>query len=153
MEIFCKRHPTVKDTTKGLLFIEGHDDLFCYTLEDAIREREGTPVEQWKIQGKTAIPGGRYRVTFEHSPKFGPETLTLNGVKGYTTIRVHAGNDDAVTEGCPLVGFGWIDDPNGDGGNIAGGTSKPALAQLKEIIRAAMERGEQVWWNAINPGR
>lgn len=151
MEIFCKRQPTVKDTTKGLLFVEGRPEMFCYTLEDAIREMPGEPVEQWKIPGKTAIPAGRYLVTFENSRKFGQETLTLNNVPGYTTIRVHAGNDDADTEGCPLVGYGWTPDTEGDGGNITGGTSKPALAALKDLIRKAMERGEQVWWNVVNP--
>ena len=151
-EIYQKRNPSVKDTTFSQLWLPGHTERFCYILEDKIREIPGVPVEQWKIPGKTAIPAGRYRVTLEKSTKFGPDTITLNNVPGYTTIRVHAGNDDDHTEGCPITGLDIDLDPNGDGGNIRGGTSKPALEKLKAVLVPLLKSGTtEVFWNVVNP--
>ena len=148
-EIYCKRRPSILKTTIGDLFVQGHADRFCYSLEDRIREIPGRPVEQWKIKGETAIPAGRYRVTLENSPRFGPDTITINAVPGYTGVRVHALNDDSETEGCPGLGFGYTPDPNGDGGNIT--NSKAAVDALKIIIREQIALGNFVYWNAINP--
>ncbi len=135
MEITLNRNRTVKDTTTGKLYVGA---VFqCYTLEDAIRET--------KIKGVTAIPKGRYRIVLEDSPRFGPDTMTLLEVPGFTHIRIHGGNDDADTDGCILVGDALVDDPAGDGGNIAGGTSQPALRRLKDRVKGAILRGEQVF--------
>ena len=76
-----------------------------FTLEDTVREITGKPVESWKVPGATAIPAGRYRVTLENSARFGAETLTLNDVPGFTSIRMHAGNTVVDTAGCPLLGM------------------------------------------------
>ena len=106
MEILVKRGPTVKDATIGELFIDG---VFqCYTLEDVVREplySPGTvPVSAWKIQDATAIPRGRYSVSITYSPHFECELPLLNGVPGYTAVRIHWGNKAADTDGCILVG-------------------------------------------------
>jgi hypothetical protein len=150
-DIYCKRRPSILKTTIGDLFVQGHEDRFCYTLEDRIREIPGRPVEQWKIKGETAIPAGRYLVTLENSPRFGPDTITINAVAGFTGVRVHAGNDDADTEGCPLLGFGYTPDPNGDGGNIT--QSRDAVAALKIVIQEQIAIGNTVYWNTINPSQ
>jgi hypothetical protein len=147
MELICRRRPTVKDTTLGELWL-GNERL-CYTLEDAVREIAGRPVSEWKVAGKTAIPAGRYRLTLEHSPRFGADTMTLNLVPGFVGVRVHAGNDDADTEGCPLLGMA-ITDKEEDGGGIVGGTSRPAVEKVKALVKQAIDCGEEVWWH-INP--
>lgn len=66
-----------------------------------------------KIFGKTAIPVGTYRIKLTYSAKFAnkpwakkygglvPEILD---VKGFSGVRIHPGNDQYDTEGCPLVG-------------------------------------------------
>ena len=128
MEINCYRRPTVKDTTFGKLFV--NDIYQMYTLEDAVREIPNAPTAKWKVPKHTAIPAGRFKVEMEDSPKFGKNTITLRKVPGFDYIRVHAGNDDADTDGCPCVGFQITTDPKGDGGNISPGTSGPALTLL-----------------------
>lgn len=141
MELLVKRRPTKIDTTFGQLSVDGKD--FCFTLEDVVREIHGQSVDKWKINSKTAIPEGRYRVTFEDSPKFGPDTLTVNDVPGFVAIRIHSGNDDADTEGCLLVGESIAED-NVDGGNIL--QSRAALARLKAVVMAAINgRSEEAW--------
>jgi hypothetical protein len=139
-----QRNPSYKATTFGNLDIDG--EWFCHTLEDQIREIPGQPVASWKIHGQTAIPAGRYRVVLEYSPKFGADTITLQGVPGYIGVRVHAGNDVDDTEGCPIVGSA-IDR---EAGRISGGKIGGILQALKARIRAALNRGE-VWMEVKNP--
>lgn len=120
------------------------DHRLCYTLEDEVREVEGSPVSEWKIKGATAIPAGRYRITLEYSQRFGPDTLTINDVPGFAYIRMHAGNTEADTDGCPLLGMEI--DPHG----IVGGTSRPAVILVKAVVKDAIDRGEEVWIDICN---
>lgn len=138
------------DSTFGKIFANG--EFVCYTLEDKVRETAQT-VAAWKIKGKTAIPSTDhpevaetpgYRLTLAHSPRFGPDTLTLSDVPGFAFIRIHAGNTDEDTEGCPLLG----EEINADG--IVGGTSRPAVLKLKAIVSEAIRAGKQVWLEVHN---
>ena len=88
------REPSTAAATMGILLIDGV--FTCWTLEDVVREV--------KIPGETAIPAGRYAVQLSLSQRFQkllPEILT---VPGFTGIRIHAGNTQADTAGCLLVG-------------------------------------------------
>lgn len=137
MKLTLERYDKQQHKTFGKLIAEdGH--RICYTLEDAVREVVGEPVGNWKIKGKTAIPAGEYRITLETSPRFGMDTLTVNAVPGFTGVRMHAGNTEADTEGCPLLGMEVT--PTG----IMGGTSRPAVALVKEIVRQAIAEGQTV---------
>lgn len=127
MEILLKREPSDMQKTFGTLYIE--DDYECETLEDVVREA--------KIHGETAIPAGHYRITLEHSPRFGPETITINAVPNFTGVRIHAGNSAADTHGCPLVG-----QDRSETGLLR---SKIALAQLKSRIKAGIEADGECW--------
>lgn len=146
MNVTVQRRPTVKQTTFGVLSIDGA--FQCYTLEDVIREQPGVPVEQWKVKKETAIPAGRYRLSLVNSPHFGPDTLTVNDVPGFQYIRIHAGNDDADTEGCLLVGTRIVEQDD-DGGNIL--NSRKALRALKSVLVPAIKKGASVWLEVINP--
>lgn len=139
MNLTLIRRPTVKQTTFGDLTVDGV--WTCYTLEDVVREQPGVPVEKWKVKGETAIPVGRYEIVAVTSPRFGPNTLTLLDVPGFTHIRIHAGNDDADTEGCLLVGRKIVEQAD-DGGNLL--ESRQALAALKRVVLPALSR-ERVW--------
>jgi hypothetical protein len=103
MKLTVIREPSQGGATIGKMFIDGV--FACFTLEDEVREVEGQPVSEWKIKGATAIPAGSYRVTLEHSARFGPDTPTINDVPGFQYIRMHAGNTAADTEGCLLLGL------------------------------------------------
>lgn len=144
MKLTLQRDDLQASRTFGRVLAEdGH--RLCYVLEDAVREVPGRPVAEWKIHGKTAIPAGEYKITLENSPRFGPNTLTVHDVPGFTGVRIHAGNTEADTEGCPLLGMEVT--PTG----IMGGTSRPAVALVKELVRQAIARGEVVLMTVANP--
>jgi hypothetical protein len=136
MKLTLQRRPSVGGATIGKLYINGV--YACATLEDEVREIEGVPVAEWKIKGATAIPSGEYRVTLEHSNRFGPDTLTINDVPGFQYIRMHAGNTAADTEGCPLLGMQATET------TLIGGTSRPAVALVKGEVQRAIRAGEKV---------
>lgn len=122
--------------TNGQLYVD--DVFFCFTLEDVVRE-DGRDVSKWKIPHETAIPRGIYKLTLEDSPKFGPETPTINNVPGYTGVRMHAGNTPEDTDGCIILGFKLSPE-----GLIVPGTTKPAVAELKAKLRASKEATIQI---------
>jgi len=134
MKLLLQRTHGNDTSTWGKLFVDS--EFFCYTLEDAVREVIGAPVEAWKVGHKTAIPsteyvGHPYSVTLEASGRFGPNTITINDVPGFKYIRVHPGNTSDDTEGCLLLGTAI------DAHGIVGGTSRPAVDKLKSTIVAA----------------
>lgn len=148
MNLTLQRTHTIGPRTFGKLFAD--ERYLCHTLEDEIREQAGQPVADWKIKGATAIPstgfvGTPYLVTLERSPRFGPDTLTVNDVPGFLGVRMHAGNTEADTEGCPLLGMAIND------GGIVGGTSRPAVDLVRSVVRLATQQGESVWLDVVNP--
>jgi hypothetical protein len=136
MKLTLHRRKSIGGATIGKLHIDG---VFASaTLEDEVREINGVSVAQWKIKGATAIPQGTYRVTLESSPRFGPDTPTLHDVPGFMYIRMHAGNVSADTEGCILLGMQATD------ASLVGGTSRPAVALIKQALRRATASGEPI---------
>jgi len=131
VELTLQRLPSSDGRTHGDLLVDG--EHLCVTLEDAVRDV--------KIHGRTAIPAGRYHITMEHSPRFGPNTLTVNNVPNFTGVRIHAGNTEADTEGCPLVGMVRMADGIG--------RSREALALLKERVADGLAEGDV--WLEIRP--
>jgi len=134
MRLTLQRTHSNGPATFGKLFADGV--FLCYVLEDEVREVIGRPVSEWKIKAETAIPstafvGYEYRVTLEHSPRFGPDTLTVQNVPGFVGVRMHAGNDAGDTEGCPLLGMAINE------AGIVGGTSRPAVQAVKDLVRKA----------------
>lgn len=80
--------------TEGKLYIDGV--YFCDTIEDEERTV--------KIQDKTAIPKGHYKVIINQSTRFKKLMPLLLNVPNYTGVRIHSGNTSEDTEGCILVG-------------------------------------------------
>jgi len=136
MRLTLQRTHAEGPRTFGKLYADGV--YLCFTLEDEVRDVPGQSVETWKVKGQTAIPSGEYRVTLENSPRFGPETLTVNDVPGFSGVRMHAGNTERDTEGCPLLGMAITNT------GIAGGTSRAAVALVKETVRQAIDGGNRV---------
>lgn len=120
--------------------LEGGDFL-CDVLEDVVREVPGESVESWKVFGVTAIPSGTYRITFETSNRFGPNTLTVNDVDGFSGVRCHAGNYAKDTEGCLL--FGERDS------DCTVTHSRVTLEKMKNRIKDAMGMGEEIWLEIV----
>ena len=132
MKIELIRDDETLYSTYGKLFVDGK--YFAETLEDADRylENEGNQ----KIPGSTAIPRGEYRVILSMSARFGrimPEVLDVPGFKG---IRIHGGNTEADTEGCPLIGAAR----NSKGISNCAGVNE----RLHNAIEAAINAGDEV---------
>lgn len=94
MHITLNRAPSGDKATIGGLYIDG--DFECNTLEDVVRDV--------KIPGATAIPSGTYQLVIDHSDRFGCDMPHILNVPNFGGIRIHAGNTDADTEGCILLG-------------------------------------------------
>ena len=134
MHLTMFREPSVGGATLSKLF---HGlEFVCDILEDEVRELPGVPVSEWKIHGVTAIPHSTYKIILERSQRFGADTITLLDVPGYKDIRGHAGNTSADSEGCLLFGT------RNSACTVA--HSRDALAYVKHMVQAALQRGEHV---------
>lgn len=134
MRLTVERDRYNKKQTMGRLSVDGK--FVCYTLEDPVRERPNTPVDQWKVHGDTAIPVGVYRVVVSLSSRFQKFLPELLNVPGYRGVRMHSGNTEADTEGCILLGdvrfLTYI------------GSSRTAVARVQGMIEAALSKGDAV---------
>ena len=139
---WCKKGYTISRVfLDGKRFGDGK--RYCNSLEDEDRGlTSDMSVDEIlavknKHKGQTAIPRGRYKVTITYSPRFKKDMPLLNAVKGFTGIRIHSGNTAKDSEGCLLVG------ENTQAGMIT--NSRYWTLMIKGIIKAAIERGEDVY--------
>ena len=127
-----KMHLTLKRFEFGSTYTIGRlykdEELICYVLEDKVREVDGQPVSQWKVQNETAIPKGTYRVVLDYSNRFKRELPHILNVPGYEGVRIHTGNSSKDTEGCLIVGMSW------DKGDWVG-SSKAAYTKLLPYLQ------------------
>lgn len=135
MKLQLNRAPSKNGATIGVLLIDG--EQICYTLEDEVREVPGLPVLEWKIPGETAIPRGEYRVRITHSPRFDRRLPLLEGVPGYTGVRIHPGNTAKDTDGCILVGT--------TAGDAFVGHSRDAFSHVFDMLERAEDEGQEIW--------
>lgn len=106
MQVTIWRKYRQQGFTISRLYIDG---IFrMHVLEDEDRGlMQGMSVGEImtkKIAGKTAIPVGSYKIVRQYSPRFKKVLPTIPNVKGYSGVRMHAGNSSKDTEGCPLFG-------------------------------------------------
>lgn len=118
--------------TFGKMFIDGK--YFGETLEDTDREIEKGGV---KVYGESAIPRGRYLVITSVSRRFGKEMPEVINVPGFEGIRIHGGNTEHDTLGCPLLG--QVRTATG----VA--NCKGINDRFLMILKAAAQRSENVW--------
>lgn len=152
MNILCLRDETRGDATASYVMVDGVFE--CYALEDVVRKIDGQRVTSenvagraladWKVRTLTAIPEGRYRLTIEQSPRFQKPMMSLHGVPGFSGIRIHGGLRPEHSEGCPLLGDEQYETAAGP--RIRAGATIPAVQRLFAKVKAALERGEEVWW-------
>jgi len=126
MHLRVIREPSTAAATLGILLIDGV--FACWTLEDVVRDV--------KIPGETAIPAGRYDVRLSLSQRFQKVLPEVLAVPGFTGIRIHAGNTQADTHGCVLVGRVRAYDRVEE--------SKLALMNVMEHLRRATTAGDPI---------
>jgi len=133
MEIKVLRDKFTLESTTSIVEIDGTFE--CFFLEDMDRgltsDMSEAEITAIKIAGSTAIPTGRYEIVVNHSMRFKRLMPLIVGVKGFTAIRIHAGNNSADTDGCPLTGKTRITD------NV--GLSQKAFNELYPKIKSALD--------------
>lgn len=124
---------TTKSTTS---VIKVNETYFGFCLEDVARP-DGV-----KIPGETCIQPGTYNVTITESERFKRLMPLLNDVPMFKGVRVHWGNSDKDTEGCPIVGYERLPD------RVY--MSVKAFTDLFYLIQKALDAGEEVTWEITN---
>lgn len=143
MVLVLDREYLGKEFTEGSISINGEHE--CFTVEDTDRKLEDLGCVG-KVQDKTCIPRGRYKVTISKSERFSKlrgvptyliEVLNVPCFKG---IRIHSGNSAKDTEGCIIVGRtnksdtdNWVSE------------SKVAYEALHRKVKQALSAGEEVF--------
>ncbi|HEV2118464.1 MAG TPA: DUF5675 family protein [Terriglobales bacterium] len=128
IDLEIRRETYTGKSTIGRLFVNG--EFECYTLEDRAR------AAGIKIPGATCIPAGTYAVAINYSNRFQKLMPQLLQVPGFEGIRIHAGNTEADTEGCILVGQTRAQDFVGNG--------RAAFRKLFARLQAAKPAGAEV---------
>jgi hypothetical protein len=95
MKLKVTRIGEYQDATFGVLTANGRP--VCVTLEDKWRNNE---------RMVSCIPSGHYKLVKHQSLKFG-ECYKVQDVPGRSDILIHAGNSDADTHGCILLGTSY----------------------------------------------
>lgn len=131
MKIATQIFETGADYTISRLYVDGV--YCCYIMEDVIREGD-------KVYGKTAIPRGVYNVVVTMSNRFKRLLPLIEGVEGFSGVRIHTGNTSQDTEGCLLPGLrlGSVD------GKRAALDSRQAFSLLFSSIQRAIKENEKI---------
>lgn len=138
MKLLLKRIAKRSTYTIGKLYIDG--EYFCDTLEDRDRglssEMSADEIKRIKVYGQTAIPTGTYNIEWYFWQKYKKHVPHICGVKGFSGILIHSGNDADDTTGCILVGR------NTQVGKVL--RSRETFAALSPIIKQALDDSEEV---------
>lgn len=151
MELTLNRRYNGATYTIGSLLIDGV--YYCDTLEDKNRNLYSTmsleEISKIKVHGETAIPYGKYNVTlnvksskYSNFNKYKYATFAqgyiprLLNVPGFEGILIHAGNKDANTEGCILVGENKVK------GKVI--NSQATWTNLYKLLKAADDNKEPI---------
>lgn len=137
MKLTLIRKYKKKDYCIGDLYIG--DKFYCNILEDTVRDinKNGTfDCGEFKINGHTAIPYGKYEIQVTYSPKFKRKLPLLLNVKHYEGIRIHRGNTEKDSSGCLIPG------ENTKRGMVLNSTKYEL--ELTNLIESANKRGEKV---------
>lgn len=105
-EIKITRYEFQDNRTFGYFEYNG---IKIHCLEDTDRGLKSdlplAGIKELKVQNQTAIPYGRYEVGVSYSERFKKLMPIVMNVPGFSGIRVHSGNKETQTEGCPLIGL------------------------------------------------
>ena len=138
MELKLIREHFNERETIGKLYV--NDVLFSYTLEPTFRglnsDMSEDEIRRQKIYGVTAIPEGGYHVILTYSKRFQKILPELLHVKGFTGVRIHAGNYVKDTQGCILLG-------NYKGGNYVT-ESQQYVERLIKMMQGSINDDEGV---------
>lgn len=140
MHILVDRFGYGKDSTAGLLFVDGKN--IGFTLEDEQRNV--------KVMDETCIPKGVYEVKlraeggmhrrYSNRFTFHKGMIHLQDVKDFSWIYIHVGNTEEHTSGCILVGRGCTY----NNGEYTVSSSVDAYTELYKHVLDAMDQGQKI---------
>jgi hypothetical protein len=139
--------PKGETATIGELHI--HDGGYAgsasyFVCEDEVREgKDGVLQKEEKVDGKTAIPEGRYEVKKTYSHKFKRNMLQIMDVPYFEGVRIHSGNLPEDTRGCPLIGTGTRKN-KGEFPNLVT-NSRVAMTELDAICDRVFAEGRRIF--------
>lgn len=120
IELLVERIEFGSDYTIGKMYVDGM--LFGDTIEPFSRHLSNSmplsEIKKRKVYGKTAIPCGKYKVTWAFSPRLGGRTYAkpyggkfplLNNVPAWSGVLIHPFNYGTESQGCIAVGEKWMD--------------------------------------------
>lgn len=108
MNLLLQRFSDNRDSTMGLWFHKEARRFLMFGLEDQF--------QSVKVSKETRIPAGFYELkiradltplTIKHREYYGAWFefhIEITGIKDFSGVYIHAGNDDDHTDGCPLGG-------------------------------------------------
>ena len=149
LELLVERSKFGSDYTMGRMMVAGMP--FGDTIEPCSRHLSNSmplpEINAKKVAGKTAIPCGRYLVTWAYSPrlgrrayakKYGGKFPLLNNVPGWSGVLLHPFNYGTESQGCIAVGERWKD------GKIINATKGYQDLMDFDLV-PAFQRGQQVY--------
>ena len=160
MNLTNTRYEFTENSVIGKLTVDG--DFLCYIMEPTDRGLTSSmaieEIVKRKIQGKTAIPTGTYKLVlvsgakiwnrfhFLHDKytvtneegKISFEVPELQGIEDFSQVLLHPGNYPKDTEGCSLVGNSVA------GPDFIGGTPA-AFESLRLKCFEAIRKGEATY--------
>ena len=105
MNILLERTFYSPSYTIGKMYIDGK--YFCDTIEDVNRDLNKNGKfdgNEAKVQDKTCIPFGIYKVKVTMSNRFKRLLPEVLNVPSFAGIRIHNGVDETSSSGCIIVG-------------------------------------------------
>ena len=139
MDLLVKRQIKSENSTIGQFFVNGQ--FFSYCLEPVDRgltsDMSLDQISRIKVQNKTAIPTGKYKVTKYFSPKHNTEVPLLNSVPGFAFVEIHCGNFPRDTDACTLLGSSYTTDMVEN--------SQATIDKFYPLFFDALSKGEEIW--------
>ena len=106
MKLVATRKIFTDKSTISELTVNGIHETYVIEDVDRDKNKDGDLQDagEAKVNGKTAIPLGTYKIIITYSNRFKKKLPLLVGVPGFTGVRIHTGNTALDTEGCLIVG-------------------------------------------------
>ena len=138
MDLSVNRTTRTQNSTIGTFSVNG--TVFSHCLEPTDRGLTSgmtlAEIAAIKVQDKTCIPSGTYKVISYYSNRNKRDVPLLDGVPGYQFVEIHQGNFPKDTDGCLLLGVNQAVDYVGP--------SDAIVDQFYTLFFAALANGEDV---------
>jgi hypothetical protein len=139
MQLLVTRTTRTANSTIGKFSVNGA--FFSYCLEPTDRDLTSDMTLQQiaaiKVQNKTCIPTGTYKITSYISPKHNNTRVPLlENVPGFAYVEIHVGNYPKDTDACLLLGSTEAVDFVGNSG--------VTVQKFYQLFFAALDNGEEI---------